>query len=250
MKLRVAATGSKGNCYIIEDESSRLVLDAGIPFNMFKNAVGFNIQNIDGCLVTHGHADHAKAVSDMVASGIDVHMSKGTMLEIFEPNDRLISHVQTHLAGDVFRVGPWMVKGFYTHHDATEPFGFILLHTKKSVKGLYLTDTAYCEYSFPDLNFIIIECNYILDIINSRVNSGHLNKKLKSRILDSHIGLETLVPWLQRQNLYALEKIVLVHLSDSNSDAQRMRGTVQKVTGVDTITAEAGQLIELSQLGF
>lgn len=249
MKLKVFSTGSKGNCYCLDDGRSNIVLDAGVPFMAFKKAVGFDLQSIDGCLVTHGHADHAKAAADMVEAGIDVHMSRGTMEDIFDKEDRLRAHVHTHLAGDIFHVGPWAVKGFYIHHDVAEPFGFILRHTN-GAKGIYLTDTSYCEYDFPKLNFIIIECNYILKIINERVHDGYMNHQLRSRIMDNHMGLETLIPWLQKQDLNVLEKIILVHLSDGNSDAQRMKEAVQTAVGVDTITAEAGQIIELSNIGF
>jgi phosphoribosyl 1,2-cyclic phosphodiesterase len=68
--------------------------------------------------------------------------------------------------------------------------------------------------------------------------------------MDNHMGLETLIPWIQRQDTSVLEKIVLVHLSDSNSNAQKMKEAVQEAVGVDTITAEAGQVIELSSIGF
>ena len=83
MDLKVAATGSSGNCYILQDGDHRLVLDAGIPYKEFLRAVDFNIQNISGCLVSHEHMDHAQAVPDMTASGISVHMSRGTMDKVF-----------------------------------------------------------------------------------------------------------------------------------------------------------------------
>lgn len=250
MKLRVEATGSRGNCYVLEEENYHLILDAGISYKALCRSDGFDLQKTVGCLVTHEHMDHASGAEDMVAAGIDLHMSRGTMEHVFEKDSPLIAHVNVHLAGDLFDAGPWTVKAFYTHHDSAEPFGYLLRHKVISMNVLYMTDTSYCEHEIPGLTHIIVECNYCLDILDRQSERGNINGKLKARIKSNHMALETLVAWIEGQRLHALEKIILVHLSDSNSDAARMKEEIQEATGIDTVIADAGQLIELSQIGF
>lgn len=54
-KLETIATGSSGNCYLLRTKKEVLVLDAGIPFREVKIALGFNIRQISGVVVTHEH---------------------------------------------------------------------------------------------------------------------------------------------------------------------------------------------------
>ena len=42
MKLRILGSSSSGNCYLLEDESECLVIEAGLPFKEVKKALDFN----------------------------------------------------------------------------------------------------------------------------------------------------------------------------------------------------------------
>lgn len=55
MKLIVAGTGSSGNSYILTNGKEALILDCGKPFMEVKKALGFNVRQIVGVVVTHEH---------------------------------------------------------------------------------------------------------------------------------------------------------------------------------------------------
>ena len=56
MELRVTATGSTGNCLILQDKTGRLLmLDCGVPMPEIWRAVGYKTAALDFCLVTHHH---------------------------------------------------------------------------------------------------------------------------------------------------------------------------------------------------
>lgn len=55
MKLICCGSGSSGNTYLIKTNTETLVLDAGVPFKEVKIALGFNISQISGVVVTHEH---------------------------------------------------------------------------------------------------------------------------------------------------------------------------------------------------
>lgn len=254
MQIKVIASGSRGNCYNCEYESGtgvrRLLLDAGLRYSEILEAINFDIASIDGVLVSHEHADHAKAVPDLLANGIDVYMSAGTLNGILDEDDYLRNMAEVHKVKDQFTVGPWMVIAFKAEHDAAEPLGFLLYHQIEKIKILYLTDSVGCKYRFVGLTHIMIECNYVLEVINSNLRCGEVNKPLTDRILRSHIGLETLIPWLKGLDLSNLRKIILVHISDRNSDVDRMKKEVEQAAFAETIIARAGQVIDLDQCGF
>lgn len=252
MELKVVSTGSKGNCYLLEHNHHILVLDAGIRFNDMMPAIKYQLANVDAVLCTHEHQDHSKAVPELVDRGVPVVMTKGTMMEVVGSSDYLVRSAKPWIRqwSDQVVTGSWIVKLFDVPHDAVEPAGFLIWHNETKSKILYLTDARWCGYQFAGLTHIVIECNYVQDVIEKNFRLGHLSKPLYRRITDSHMSLETLADYLQSLDLSSCQKIVLTHLSDSNSDADRMVKTIARVTGVDTIAAEDGQIISFDRFGF
>lgn len=56
MLISVLATGSKGNCTVLENKDGELLLlDAGIDIKQIKQGVNFRVGDIAGCLITHRH---------------------------------------------------------------------------------------------------------------------------------------------------------------------------------------------------
>jgi len=55
MEINVLASSSKGNCIIIGDGQSKIMIECGIPIKQIREKGGFNVHEIQGCLVSHGH---------------------------------------------------------------------------------------------------------------------------------------------------------------------------------------------------
>lgn len=115
----------------------------------------------------------------------------------------------------------------------TEPVNFYIqdVHTKESL--LFVTDTAYMKYKIPDVDVLMVECNYIKSILDKKVEDGILNVTLRNRIVRNHMSLETLLEALKVADLSKLKKIYVLHLSDSNSDENLILEAIQKATGVE-----------------
>lgn len=220
------ASGSKGNCYRVTDGRTPLLLECGIPYKEIQKNLKFRVSEIAGCLVTHEHQDHCKAVRDLMKAGIDCYMSQGTADALKASGHRL--HVIK--AKQQFRIGTWTILPFDTQHDAAEPLGFLLAN-QDGEKCLYLSDTMYCKYRFHGLTHVAIECNYSLDILKRNVEAGAVPKELKSRILKSHFSLENVKEFLKANDLSKVQEIWLLHLSDGNSDAERFKREIQSLTG-------------------
>lgn len=56
MKLKVLATGSQGNCYILGTENEKIIIDLGINFEVLKKEVCFNFNTVLGVLLSHAHS--------------------------------------------------------------------------------------------------------------------------------------------------------------------------------------------------
>ena len=65
MRLASISSGSKGNCILIENAESTVMLDAGISKKRIEEGLNFfhkKPEDIDGIVITHEHSDHIKGL--------------------------------------------------------------------------------------------------------------------------------------------------------------------------------------------
>lgn len=230
--LKVLATGSKGNCYIVQAGGEILLLECGIVWKEILKGLKFDLSNVVGCLVTHEHKDHCKAVNEVMKSGIDVYMSDGTKEEIGIDSYR-IHEVKSQKS---FKLRGFTILPFDTQHDVKEPLGF-LIHHKELGKVLFATDTFYLKYRFDNIDHILIECNYSESILEDL-------PPYRARLLKSHMSLETLKETLSTWDLEGTKDITLIHMSENHGEPEYFREEIEKVTGVKTLVAVPGLEID------
>lgn len=238
MRLYVAATGSAANTYVLSGSGGEsLILDAGVALKKVAPHVP-NLRKIAGVLLTHEHGDHARYIGDYILRGHKCYASKGTW-------DALSARGLTCMPLLQFEAGPFKVMPFETEHDAAEPFGYLIRYQPTGELVLYATDTYYLRYTFPQVNYWLMECNYCEDLIDAETDLV-----LRNRLKESHMSLRRLKDALKANSLTDAAKIVLLHLSDSRSDEARMVREITEQTGVDTVAASAGMEIELERVPF
>lgn len=220
MEIKILASSSSGNCYFVRDGISSLLLECGISFSVIKKGLGFSVSKLSGCLVTHEHQDHAKAFKDVLCAGVDVYMTAGT-----GRNLNMERHHRLHFIKSLqwFEVGTFRILPFSVNHDAAEPVGYLICSIATGERLLFVMDTYYVEYRFQGvIDYIMIECNYAFDIVNRNVENGLLPGAHKVRLMYSHFELGNVKRFLQAQNLSITKEIWLLHLSDGNSDEERL----------------------------
>ncbi len=236
MVLTVIGSSSSGNCYLLQSEDEVLIIECGVSFKEIKKGLKVPLQNVVGCLVTHEHQDHSKCMVELRKNGIDVFSSVGTFeaTGINYNNDYLLlSHHKT-------KIGSFEIVPFNIQHDCAEPLGFLIHHPEMGL-CLFATDTYYLKYTFPGLNQIIIEANYCEEILKERGDS-YVNK----RVVKSHMSLQTCKYYLQSQDLSKINNIVLIHLSDRNSDEKRFKTEIEQSTLKNVHVAVKGLEIDFN----
>lgn len=245
MRLYVAATGSSANCYILSsNDGESLILDAGVDSKKVLPHIP-DVRRILGCLVTHEHGDHARAWLKWYFRGIPTVMSEGTFSEVNLA--RRVDGVKPRLCKKLvpMTLGSFTIMPFDVQHDAAEPMGFLIRYDPTGETLVYATDTYYLKYTFPGVNYWLVECNYCEDLVDAETDLT-----LRRRLKESHMSLRRLRDALRKNDLNDTAKIVLVHLSDQRSDEQRMVSEIQELTGIETVAANAGMTIELERIPF
>jgi phosphoribosyl 1,2-cyclic phosphodiesterase len=241
MKLTVIGSSSKGNGYVIQDENEALVIEAGVSLSRLMEAVSFNLKKIAGCIVTHEHGDHSKHADMYMRNGVRTFMSKGTSEKIKLNKYSRPMILNSH---ETVKVGAFSVMPFKVEHDAEEPLGFFIYHSKIG-NLLFLTDTYYTEYKFKNLNHVIVEANYCREIIKRRFEQNDIHPVVYFRLFKSHMSIQSTLELLEANDLSSVKNIVLIHLSDNNSDAVSFKKQVEEQTGLPTTIADANVEINL-----
>ena len=241
MQLKILGSSSKGNCYILENDSESLIIECGVNIGEIKRALNFSFKNVAGAIVTHSHNDHSVSITDVMKLGVNVYTSRGTMRDLGLD----VTHHRLHTikAKEVFQVGPFKVMPFEVKHDVSEPLGFIINHPECG-NVLFITDSYYVVDTFKNINNIIIEANFSQKIIDERVAKGTSLDFLRNRIFKSHMSLETCKKTLKANDLGKVHNIVLIHLSDGNSNAAEFKKEIEAATGKNVHIADAGIIIE------
>ena len=229
MEIKVIASGSKGNAYRISDGVTSLLLDAGVPLSRLRPALGFRVSALDGCLVTHAHKDHCRAVGELLRTGVNVFTSQGTIDALGLSSHRL----RAVRALEELKIGTFSVLPFDVQHDAPEPLGFLLSSRATGEKVLYLTDSYYTKYTFRGLTHIMCECNYSEEALRESVENGSVDPALAKRLRTSHMSLDHFLDLLRANDLSAVRKIYLLHLSSNNSEAERFREATERLVGCE-----------------
>ncbi len=221
-------SGSSGNCYLITDGSTTLLIECGLPFKKIQKGLKFKTSSIDACLISHEHMDHAKAAKEMIKNGIDIYTQRET-LEVLNLKSHRTHEIKPKKA---FKVGTMEILPFDLPHDGVPNVGFQITSRTTGERLVYITDATYCRYRFNKVNYFMVEANYCLSVLNKNLEGNKLHLDLRNRVRRSHMSVEQTVEFLKSNDLRAAKEIYLLHLSDANSDEEMMKKMVQETTGV------------------
>jgi phosphoribosyl 1,2-cyclic phosphodiesterase len=222
MNIYCLASSSKGNSYIIQNDTTTLLVEAGLDFNTTRSrltSLNIKTSDIDAILITHKHGDH---LNKKTISKFNVPLiSNQDVIDSIEYNHRyLLVPFSSAVIND------FKIRAFNMDHDV-ETYGFIIEDHDESL--LFINDTEFVRWDFSSYKFntIMIECNHMHDLIKDI-------PVYRQRSIKSHMSLYATLKTLKSMNLKNTEKIYLMHMSDGYSDQERMVKEVEKATGVPT----------------
>ena len=232
MSIKILASGSSGNCYLLETSKETLILECGIKYKDILKALNFDLSKVVGCLITHEHKDHCKAVNEIINAGITAYSSQGTWEALKLNHLENAYKILKVRSGKMYKIGAFNIMPFEVEHDVNEPLGYLIKHNELG-KIVFITDSYYCKYKFKDVEHVLIECNYSEDILNELPS-------WRARVLKSHMSLETLKETLKTWDLIKTKDITLIHISEGNGEPEKFKKEIEELTGIKTHIATPG----------
>ena len=222
MRFASIGSGSAGNCTVIEQQSTRLLLDCGFGLKevvMRLQKLDLMPEKISGILITHEHDDHAKGAFKLaVKYNIPVWLSHGTfkMCERYVPENAQIqlNIIDSHTS---FEIQDLQITPYPVPHDAREPTQFCFFDGKNKLGVLTDTgsSTPYIEQVLTQCDALLLECNHDLNMLENGPYAWALKKRVGSRI--GHLDNASAARLLASLDNSKLKHIIAAHLSEKNN---------------------------------
>lgn len=228
-------SSSRANLYTVTaNNGRRLLLECGVRWPILLKALNYDLSNIDACLLTHEHQDHACAIKQVMAAGIDVYASDGTF-EALGVKGRRAKSVPHGYYYDIVVFGSFHIFPFDIIHDAAEPLGYII--TNEGEYLLFCPDSGFIKQRFAiPFTIIALECSYDIKILEHRVDTQDINETLAKRLLASHAEKQTTMNYLAEFcNLSKCLEIHLLHCSADNLDKKATKKEFEKRFHIETV---------------
>lgn len=239
MKIECLGSGSKGNCYIVTLESGDIIiLEAGVPYKEIKKVLGYRLLDVKMVLITHEHGDHSKAVYDMIEDGLNIYASKGTLEAL-----NILNLRRVHVFKDM-NTSKYIIKGFKAQHNALEPLTFTIADKTTRESLVFITDSAYTDFIFNGFTYYLTESNYIAEYVEETREKGIYTNPV------GHMSLENNIEMYKRTDLSNCQQIILVHISDTNGNPDRMVRELKEVTNCNVDYAKKGKVWDLKPTPF
>ena len=231
MQINILASGSKGNCTLIQTENTKILIDAGISTTKIKNsldAVNVDLKDIDAILLTHEHQDHIKGLPVLARKYNTKIFANHKTWQALDCKDSLrrefCYNLNSSLDFDDLKIEPFSVS-----HDAADPVGYNFYH--KSFKLSFATDLGIVSPTVKEAismsDALVLESNHD----SKMLKAGPYPTFLKNRISSNkgHLA-NTDTGWtLARLNRKNFTKVFLAHISETNNSPSLAQNTITDI---------------------
>lgn len=221
MRFCSIGSGSKGNCTVIQQGKTTILIDNGFTLKEFEFRLaqkGLTPLDITAILITHEHGDHIKGVGPLSRKyRIPVYCSHGTAK--FDGLGKIpnLKVIDSH---DEFFINELKIIPVVVPHDAREPTQFVAEWGGKKL-GI-LTDLGsitphICEV-YSGCHGLLLETNHDVEMLRM----GPYPAKLKARVEGhlGHLSNEQAGQFLHHIDHSQLQYLVATHISEQNNQLE------------------------------
>ncbi|MBR1566998.1 MAG: MBL fold metallo-hydrolase [Oscillospiraceae bacterium] len=220
MNIKVFASGSGGNCMLLSERDTHILIDAGISMRRLQQslrACDLEIDDIGGVLITHEHSDHVSGLKMLLKYHelplYAPHTVASRLCGMLPDADEVMHIIRP---GEGFRLGAVKVRAFHTPHDTDESVGY-----RVEGDGVFALATDMGHVTDEVLeglmgaDAVLIESNHDLDMLYN----GPYPVPLKRRILSErgHLSNTDCAALAVRLAETGTKTVILGHLSKQNN---------------------------------
>ena len=239
MYVTLFASGSTGNCALVSQGDTHLLVDVGISCRRIGACLAhWNLspQAITAALITHPHRDHI--------GGLEI-LTKHTSFPIYAtaPAARQLCYrlaidhrVHTFQAGEVFTLGEITIQAIPTRHDAPGSVGYRFT-APDGKSACIVTDlgvvTPQVEDGVMGCHLAVIESNHDLDCLRDGPYPYQLQRRVAGP--EGHLCNEDGAALCALAAQAGAHTVVLAHLSQQNNSPALARAAAEMaLAGFDT----------------
>jgi len=232
MRCTILASGSKGNCTVVEGKTGTILIDAGLSGKELSRRLDLTpvkAPQLDALLITHEHQDHVRGAGVMSRRfDLPVYLTCGTLDNLPSLVGKLPS-VQIIQPGTPFKIGDLQIHPFATSHDAGESVGFTIEH--ESFRLGICTDlgiaTQLVKTRLQQCQGLVLEANHDVEMLLNGPYPWELKQRIRSR--HGHLSNVDTCELLKALHHDQLRAVVFAHLSEVNNHPDMVLKTYREI---------------------
>lgn len=221
MNYYVLASGSKGNCTIIDINGKLLLIDVGISFIELESKLkilGYDINDIGAILITHDHNDHIRSINHFENELI----YGGSIVYNIREENRLEALKNYHILDTLVTPLP-------LSHDSGTCFGYRIEFNNEVL--VYITDTGYVSSKIAPLilgaTHYIFESNHNVKMLMNTKRPMFLKQRIISDV--GHLSNEDASFILSKIITKDTKSVILAHVSEQANSKETVLETFYQI---------------------
>ncbi len=255
MRFTILASGSKGNCALLEDGENAMLIDGGISPRTLETHLKINrltFQQIKGLVLTHTHCDHwnERFLSYCKEMKIPWYLHKTHARTIYNQSPTFKAFyeaglVQLYATDEPFEtVVGWNWQPLTLCHDSSETFGFRIDIKNDNAPNFsigYLADlgnwTKELAAKFTSLDVLALEFNHDTSLQKESKRPPFLIQRIMGN--EGHLSNEQALSFIEYLKTLGVDKLpkhlVQVHLSEQCNTPEVARNSMKVFMEDDAI---------------
>ncbi len=223
MRVCTLASSSKGNCTVVWNDSTCLLIDCGICCSQLEEKLQYlsiDPHSVQALLITHEHSDHISGAKNFLKKypTVHVYVYQPAYTTIVQKLDTIASDRILPFCKAGFMIGSLLIESFPVFHDAVACVGYSIYEGDQKMSiltdsGIITKDLLMRLYGSK---LVILESNYDETML---WNNPEYPTYLKARIDSEHGHLSN--EWASHAVCdlveHGVKQIVLAHLSEKNN---------------------------------
>ena len=233
-------SGSNGNCYYVGNDREAILVDVGISCREIERRMkrlNLSMDKIKAIFISHEHSDHIRGIPIFAKKyNLPVYITPPTLRGC---GFRLDKHlIRSFRAYDPVNIGELIITAFPKHHDASDPYSFIISYNDIKV-GVFTDIGIPCEHlirHFGECHAAFLEANYDEQMLEQ----GRYPYYLKNRVRGGkgHLSNKQALELFKTHRPDFMSHLLLSHLSENNNCPKLVRELfTQHANGTEIVIA-------------